>query len=123
MRALEKPAPWRLKPWSGWAFSARIAFLVVALAAVVVGFAEFRAVEPSLVAEASRHLSPVAAGCASFWNVLRALAGALALGAEHLGKGFMLACLVAVIGASAVCAGFGAIFVRLAWSGQGKNQL
>jgi len=123
MRALEQPAPWRLKPWTGWALPTRIAFVVIALAAVGGGMAELRVVEPGLLAEASRRLSPVTAGFTSFWNVLRALADALALGVGHLGKGFMLACLVAVTGACAVCAGFGTIFVRLALSGPGKNQL
>jgi hypothetical protein len=33
-----------------------------------------------------------------FWTFLSALAGAVALAVEHLGKGFMLACLVAAAG-------------------------
>jgi hypothetical protein len=55
--------------------------------------------------------------------VLGALAGALALAVEHLGKGFMLACLVAAAGACAVCAGFGTIFVRFALAKPGRSPL
>jgi hypothetical protein len=123
MGALEQPAPWRMRPWAGWPLSARIAFLVFALAAVAGFFAEGRAIEPGLLAGAWHRVAPVAVGVACFWNVLCGLTGALALAVQHLGKGFMLACLAAAAGACAFCAGFGTIFVRLALTRPGKNQL
>jgi hypothetical protein len=123
MGALEKPAPWRLRPWARWPSSARVAFLVFALAAAAGAVAELRAVEPGLLAAAAGRLAPVAAGAACFWHVAGALADAATLAVEHLGKGFMLGCVVAAAGACAVCAGFGTIFVRLAQAGPRKNQL
>jgi hypothetical protein len=110
-------------PWTKWPLFGRIAFLVFALAAVAAGFVELSAVGPGLLAAASRRVAPVGAGVASFWNVISALTGAVALAAEHLGKGFMLACLVAVAAAWAVCAGFGTILVRLALAKPGKSLL
>jgi hypothetical protein len=121
MNALEQPAPWRLWTWTKWPVSVRIAFFVMALAAmaaVVVGWREF---EPGLLAAAHRCLAPAASAGKCFWNVLGALAGALALAVEHLGKGFMLACLVAAAGGWAVCAGFGTMFVRFALARPGRN--
>jgi hypothetical protein len=115
MRALEKPAPRRVQPWTTWPVSARIAFFVLALAAMAAGVVGLRAVEPGLLAAASRFLAPAVAGVACFWSVLSALTGAVALAAEHLGKGFMLACLVLAAGACATCVGLGTVFVRLAW--------
>src|SRR5580658_9684453 len=114
MSALEQPAPRRVMPWAKWTVSGRIAFLVFALSAVAAAFVGLTVVEPGLLAGASRHMAPVAKGVACLWSVLSALAGAVVLAVEHLGKGFMLACLVAAAGACATCAGFGTIFVRLA---------
>ena len=123
MGALEQPSPQRLRPWTGWPLAARIAFLLFAMAAVGAAFAELRVVEPSLVAGASRRVAPLVAGFTSFWNVLSALTCALARAGEQLGRGFMLACLVAAAGACAVCAGFGTIFVRLVLGRPEKSQL
>jgi hypothetical protein len=123
MTALEHPAPWHARAWTKWPVPARIAFLVLALAAVAAAIMGWRAVEPGLLAAASRHLAPVAGGVSSFWKVLSALAGAVALTAQHLGKGFMLACLVAAMGAWAFCAGLGTILVRFAFARPGRNLL
>ncbi len=123
MGALEKPAPWRLKPWTVWPLFGRIAFLVLALTTVAVALAGWRAAEPGLLAGASQRLAPAVAGVTSFWNVLSGLAGALTLAVEQLGRGFLLACLLAAAGASAVCAGFGTVFVRLALARSEKNEL
>jgi hypothetical protein len=123
MGALERPARSRLRPWPEWPLAARAAFMVFALAAVAGAIAELRVLEPGLLAGISHRLAPMAAGFARFWNVVSGLTGALALAAQQLGKGFMLACLVAVAGACATCAGFGTIFVRLALARPGKNQL
>ena len=123
MGALEQPSPRRLRPWTGWPLAARFAFLVFAMTAVGAVLAELRVVEPGLLAGASRRLAPLVAGFTSFWNVLSALTGALALAVQQLGKGFMLVCLVAAAGACAACAGFGTIFVRLVLGRPEKNQL
>jgi hypothetical protein len=88
------------------------------MAAACVGW---RAVEPGLLAGASRHLAPAAVGVSCFWKVLSALAGAVVLAVEHLGKGFMLGCFVAAAGAWAICAGLGTMFVRLALARPGRS--
>jgi hypothetical protein len=123
MAALEHPAPRHLRTWTKWPVSVRIAFFAVGLAAVAAVVVGWREEEPGLLAAAIRSLTPVAAGAKSLWNVLGALGNAVALAAEHLGKGFMLACLVAAAGACAVCAGFGTIFVRFALARPGRNSL
>ena len=123
MNALEQPAPRLMRPWTQWPLSGRLAFLVLALAAVAGVVVEWGAVEPALLAGASRRLASAAASVECFWNALSALTGALALAAEHMGWQFMLACLAAAAGACAVCAGFGTIFMRLALAGPGKNPL
>jgi len=123
MSALQKPAPWRVGLWTNWPVSVRIAFFVLALAAVAAAVVGWRAGEPGLMAAAGHGLAPVVSGVKCCWNVLGALAGAVALAAEHLGKGFMLACLVAAAGGCAVCAGCGTIFVRFALARPGRNSL
>jgi hypothetical protein len=75
------------------------------------------------MAAAYRCVAPVISGVKCFWDVLGALAAAVALAAEHLGKWFMLACLVAAAGACAVCAGFGTVFVRFALARPGRITL
>jgi hypothetical protein len=42
---------------------------------------------------------------------------------EHLGKGFLLAGLVAGAGAWALCAGLGTVLFRLVWARPGTSQL
>jgi hypothetical protein len=121
IRALEQPAPWPVRPLNKWPVSARIAFYVLALAAVVAAVIGWRAGEPGLMAAAWRSLAPAASALKCFWDVMGALAGAAALSAEHLGKLFMLGCLLAAASACAVCAGFGTIFVRLALARPGRN--
>jgi hypothetical protein len=123
MIALEQPAPWRLRPWAKWPTAIRVAFLFVALAAVVAVVVEWRAVSPTLFAAAYHFLAPVFSGVKCFGNVLTALAEAVALGTQHLGKGMILACAVAALFASAICAGFGTIFVRFALARSGRSQL
>src|SRR5580700_1438327 len=123
MSALEQPASRRVQPWTQWPVSGRIASLVLALAVATTNFLGLRVVEPGLLTEASHRLAPLASHLASFWNVLGALTGALALAAQQMGKLFMLACFAAAAGACAVCAGCGTIFNRLALAGPRKSQL
>jgi hypothetical protein len=123
MSALERPARRGMKPWSKWPVAGRIAFLALALAAAAAGFEAWRVIEPGLWAGAARLLAPVGLGVSCFWNVLSALTGALALALEKMGKGFLLACLVAGAGACFLCAGFGTVLVRLAQSRPVKNTL
>jgi hypothetical protein len=123
MTALEQPAPWHARSWTNWPVPVRIVFLIFALAAVAAACVGWRAVEPGLLAAASRHLAPAAVGLSCIWKVLSALAGAVVLAVEHLGRGFMLACLVAAAGACALCAGLGTMFVRLALARPGRSLL
>jgi hypothetical protein len=123
MQALEKPAAGQMRPWSAWRLSARIAFITVALAMVAAGVMALRAVEPGVLANLSHRLAPAASALEHSWSVLSALEGALALAVAHLGKGFMLAGLVAAAGAWAACAGVGTIVVRLALARPGRNPL
>ena len=123
MAALQRPAPWYARTWNKWPVPVRIAFLVFALAAVAAACVGWRAVEPGLLATASRHLAPATADVSSLWKFLSALAGAVVLAVEHLGKGFMLACFAAAAVACAMCAGFGTMFVRLAFARPGRNLL
>jgi hypothetical protein len=123
LSALEQPEPWHVRPWSKWPVAVRVAFLFVTLAAVAVAVMGWRAVEPGLLASAYRFLNPAASGLRCFWDVLTALASGASQSAQRLGVGFMLACLVAVLGASAACAGFGTFFVRLALTRPEKNKL
>jgi hypothetical protein len=123
MTALEQPASRRLRPWTQWPMSGRLVFLVLALAVVAGVVVQWEAVEPGLLAGASRRLAPAAAGLKCFWNALAALTGALALAVEHLGWGFMPACLAAAAGVCAVCAGLGAILTRLALARPEKRPL
>jgi len=121
MTAAERPVLWYALSWAEWTLPMRIAFLVFTLMAVAALFFGWRAVEPGLLAAASRHLAPMAGGLTSVWKFLSALAGALALAVEHLGKGFMLACLVVAAGSWALCAGLGTMFVRFASARPGRN--
>ena len=123
MNALEQPVPWHVRPWTKWPLSVRIAFFVFVLAAVTAACVGWRAVEPALLAAASRRLAPALADARCFWNLLGAFARALVLAFEQLGQAFMLACLGAAAGACAVCAGFGTILVRLTRAGPESNQL
>jgi hypothetical protein len=119
MTALEQPAPWYARAWTKW--PVRIVCSVIALMAVAAACVGWCAVEPGLLSAASRHLAPAAQGVSCFWKFLSALTGAVVLAVEHLGKGFMLACLVAAAGGWAVCAGFGTMFVRFALARPGRN--
>jgi len=123
MKALEQPAPRHARPWTQWPAPARIAFLTLALAAVAAAVAGWRAVEPGILAVASRRLAPAVSVVECFWDVLGALAGAAVPTVKQLGSGFLLACLAAAAWACAVCAGFGTMCVRLALARPGKNQL
>ncbi len=123
MKAVERPAPWHKRSWNQWPVSVRTAFIVFALAAVLAAVLGWRAVEPGVLAAASRRFAPAAAGVECLWNFLSAVAGAMALAVEYLGKGFMLACLAAVAVACATCAGLGAIFVRLALARPGRTPI
>jgi hypothetical protein len=123
MAALEQPAPRHLRTWAKWPVSVRIAFFAMALAAVVAVVLGWSAFAPGLFAAACRGLAPAASTVKCCWNVLGALAGAVALAVEHLGTGFMLACLVVAAGTCAMCAGFGTILVRFALARPGRNLL
>jgi hypothetical protein len=123
MSALQQPASRHVRPWNKWPVSVRIAFFVLALALVAAAVVGWRVGEPGLMAAAYRCLAPAASGVKCFWDVLGALAGAVALEAQRLGKVFMLACLVAAAGACAACAGFGTVFVRLALARPGRITL
>jgi hypothetical protein len=123
MAALEQPARQQGRLWAKWPLSARIAFLgggVAAVAAIVVGWG---AAEPGLASAASNYTAPLAVGLSSTWKALSALAGAGLLAVEHLGKGFLLAGLVAGAGAWALCAGLGTVLFRLVWARPGTSQL
>jgi hypothetical protein len=122
MTALQRPVAWYARSWAEWNLATRIAFLVFALMAVAALFLGWRAVEPGLLATATRHLAPVTGGVTSVWKILSALAGGLALAAEHLGKGFMLACLAVMVGAWALCAGLGTMLVRLVSARPGRME-
>jgi hypothetical protein len=114
MNALERPALSHARTWNKWPVPVQIAFFFAALATVVVVVTGWHAVEPGLLAAAYRVVGPALSGVRCFWNVLGALGGAVALGVEHLNRGFLVVCVVAALSASALCAGFGTIFVRLA---------
>jgi hypothetical protein len=123
MNALEKPAPWHLRPWNKWAVSVRIGFFGLALVLVAAAAVGWRAGEPGLMAAAFRFIAPATSGIKCCWDVLCALGGAVALAAQHLGKVFILCCLLAAAGACAVCAGCGTVFVRLALTRPGRSKL
>jgi hypothetical protein len=119
--ALERPAPWFVRPWTKWPVAVRVAFFAAALAAVAVAVVGWGAVEPGLFAAVGRGLAPAVAGVKCCWDVLGALAGAAAFSVQHLGKIFMLTCFLAAAGACALCAGFGTIFVRFALARPGRS--
>ncbi len=123
MTALELPAHGRGWSWTKWPSSVRIAFLgggLAAVAAIIVGWG---AAEPGLASAASHYTAPLAVTLSCSWKALSALAGAGLLAVEHLGKGFLLACLVAGAGAWALCAGLGTVLFRLAWAKPGASQI
>jgi hypothetical protein len=123
MATLEQPAPRPARSWASWPPPVRIAVFVFAIAAVAAAIVSWGAFVPVLAATATHHLAPAAAAVSGFWKFLSAIGGALMLAVEHLGKGFMLACLVAAAGACALCAGLGTVFVRLAAARPGRNSL
>jgi hypothetical protein len=114
MNALQKPAASPAQAWNRWPVSARIAFFVLASITLVAAVIGWRAGAPGLLAAIHPGLAFMMSGVKCVWDVLGALMAAAALEAQHLGKIFMVACLLAVAGACAVCAGCGTIFVRLA---------
>ena len=123
MRALEKPAPWYASSWSQCPLLLRVAFFSMTCGVVAAAVVGWDAIEPGLLAAISHGLAPAVSGVKCFWDVVCALAGAAALTAQHLGKIYILAGVVAVLGAAGACAGFGTFFIRLASPRPGRNQL
>jgi predicted small integral membrane protein len=123
MNALQQPAPRPRFSWNAWPVPVQIAFLTLALVLVAGLVVEWRAMAPGLLTEICRRLTPVTTSAVCGWNAFRALAGAMALAAQHLGLRFVLACFVAAAGACAICTGFGTIAVRLALARPAKSLL
>jgi|SRR5580704_504771 hypothetical protein len=123
MTALEQPAQWHRRSWTKWPLSARIAFLGCGLAALVAIIAGWNTAEPGLASVASHYTAPLALTLSCSWKALSALAGAGLLAVEHLGTGFLLACLAAGAAAWALCAGLGTVLFRLTWAKPGTSQI
>lgn len=114
MNALQKPAANPALIWNKWPASVRAGFFVLASLMLVAAVIGWRAGAPGLLAAIHPGLAFIMSGVKCVWDVSGALMAAAALEAQHLGRIFMLACLLAVAGACALCAGCGTIFVRLA---------
>jgi len=122
MNAIARPAaPWHARPWYAWPAGLRAAYLVLTLGALAAAFSGWREVEPGLFGTMVARLADWRAGLECLWTAMGALAGAVALVLDHLGKGVILPCVLVVVLAYAACVGFGTVFVRLALSGFRKN--
>jgi hypothetical protein len=123
MTALEQPAHRHGRSWTKWPLSLRIGFLGCGLAGVAAIIVGSGAAEPGLASAASHYTAPLAVTLSCSWKAVNALAGAGLLAVEHLGKGILLACLVAGAGAWVFCAGLGTVLFRLAWVKPGTSQI
>ncbi len=117
MRSIEQQTrvPWYRQSWQMWPVALRAASLIILLAffaGICVAGWELR--QTAIVAGAGHEAAGWIAGLSAIWNVLSVLLGAVALMAKHLGIGFMVACVVAVAIAYAMCFGLGTVYVRLA---------
>jgi hypothetical protein len=122
MNAIAHPAaPWHARPWSSWPAALRVAYLVVASAALAAAIPGWRAVRPSLFGPMTAWLAHWRPGVECLWNAMSALAGALPAILDHFGKGVILSCLAVVVLGYVACVGFGTVFVRLALSEPRKN--
>jgi hypothetical protein len=100
--------------WNQWAMPARIGFIAAGFGALVGAILGWRAVEPGLLAAIWRDMAPAISSAQCAWSVLVALIGAMAVALGHLGKWFILVCIMAALTASVICGGCGSVLVRLA---------
>lgn len=124
MNRIGHPAsPWHSRPWFAWPAGLRVAYLVFEIAALAGAILGWRAVQPGLFGAFTTKFSRWTASAECLWNALNVLVGAVGLVVDHLGKGLVFSCLLAVVLAYAICIGFGTAFVRLVRAGPRKNQL
>jgi len=122
MNAIARPAPpWHVRPWFAWPVGLRVAYFVLALGALAGAIPGWRAVGPGLFGPVVARFAHLRAGVECLWNAGGALAGAVTLTLDHLGKGVIVLCALVVVLAYAACVGFGTVFVRLALSGSRKS--
>jgi len=122
-RISEPELSWPSRPWFAWPKGVRIAYVACALAALTAVMFGWRALEPEVSGTQPSWFSQWSSGAACLWNALGVLRGALILVIDHLGKGFVVSCVLAVVTAYALCIGFGTAFVRLTLAGPKKDHL
>lgn len=122
MNAISRPAaPWHARPWSAWPAGLRAAFLVVTIGALGGAIPVLHELGPRLFGPLAGQFAHWRVGVECIWNAAGALTGAVTVVLSHLGKGFVLPCVLLVVLAYAACVGFGTLLVRLALSGSRKN--
>ncbi|HEY3915340.1 MAG TPA: hypothetical protein VGN61_12700 [Verrucomicrobiae bacterium] len=124
LNRIEEPVlSWPSRPWFAWPAGIRIAYVVFALAALTAVMFGWRALEPKLFGAAPARFAQWTSGAACFWNALGVLRGAFVLVIDHLGRGFVVSCILTMVTAYAICVAFGTAFVRLTLGGPRKNHL
>jgi hypothetical protein len=113
MSAIERSAV-RAGLWNQWPVPLRVGFIVAGFSVLVGAVFGWRAIGPGLFAAAWRDVAPAISSAQCAWSVLAALTGAAALAAGHLGKLFILVCVLAAVTASAFFGGFSTVLMRLA---------
>jgi hypothetical protein len=115
--------PWYRHSWQEWPLSLRWAFLAV-LAALFGGlvFGGWRLAQTQTAEEVLNRAAAWISVCGTVGKTIHALTSSAALVFEHIGPGFKIGCVAAMLLGYALCVGLGVIYVRIglaatsAWS-------
>ena len=107
--------PWYQRSWQMWPAGLRWASLLALVALFgSLCFGGWELAHTQTVTLALRRVANGFAACSAVGNTLNVLLGSAVLVAEHLGTGFMIACLAALALGYAICVGLGTAYMRIA---------
>jgi hypothetical protein len=119
LRAIEASArrPWYAQAWQCWPGPLRVlSFITLTLLFCGLCFAGWKLAHAEAVLAVSHRVSGWLSAAATVWNAMGVVLGALAGLVQKLGTGFVVALLVAVVTAYAMCVGLGTFYVRLTFA-------
>ncbi|HSU54437.1 MAG TPA: hypothetical protein VLT36_10285 [Candidatus Dormibacteraeota bacterium] len=122
LRSIERRRvlPWFKRPWTAWPLASQVASLALLLSAF--GGLSFGSLGASEVAAnvVSEKFGVWFATLRAVGEALGTVIGAFQLLIAHLGPGFVLGCVAAVVLGYALCVALGTVFVRLGMSRPGR---
>jgi hypothetical protein len=116
LRAIELKArrPWYAQPWQYWPGPLRVvSFITLALLFGALCFASWKLAHAEAVLTVSQRVSGWLSTAGTLWHAMNVVLQALAGLVQKLGTGFVVALLLAVAMAYAMCVGLGTFYVRL----------